>query len=87
MNLLIFSMLGGSIGWGSSRMMWVERGKSILIVNILAGVSGALLAGYLVAPFLTGSVRRDFAAEMSLVLLGAVALVAVVTSLRQAVFK
>ena len=68
-------------------MMWVERGKSILIVNILAGVSGALLAAYLVAPFLTGSVRRDFAPEMSLVLLGAVALVAVVTSLRQAVFK
>ena len=87
MNLVVVSMMGVCIGLVTSRMMWGEHGRSIPIVNVLAGVCGALLAGLLVAPFLARFVRRDFAAEMSLVLLGAVALVSAVTLVRRAVFN
>ena len=84
MNLFVFAMLGGSMGWGSSRMMCVTHGTLILIMNVLAGVAGALLGGLFVMPLLARSVKSDFALAISIVLLGAVALVTVVTFLRRA---
>jgi uncharacterized membrane protein YeaQ/YmgE (transglycosylase-associated protein family) len=84
MDLFVFAMLGGSIGWGSTRMMWVTHGTLVLVANVMAGVSGALLVGGFVVPLLASSVRSDFAVAMSLVLMGAVVLVTMVTFLRQA---
>jgi uncharacterized membrane protein YeaQ/YmgE (transglycosylase-associated protein family) len=84
MDLFVFAMLGGSIGWGSSRMMCVTHGTLILIMNVLAGVAGALLGGCFVVPLLARWVRSDFALAMTVVLFGAVTLVTVVTFLRRA---
>lgn len=84
MDLFVFAMLGGFIGWGASRMMWAVHGSLILMMNVLAGVSGALLSGCFIVPLLARSVQSDITVAMSLVLFGAVALVTVVTFLRQA---
>jgi hypothetical protein len=84
MDLFVFAMLGGSIGWASTRMMWVAHRTLVLVANILAGASGALLVGCFAVPVLASSAQRDSAVAMSLVLLGAVALVTLVTFLRQA---
>jgi uncharacterized membrane protein YeaQ/YmgE (transglycosylase-associated protein family) len=84
MDLFVFAMLGGSIGWGTSRMMCGAHGTLILLANVMAGVSGALLAASLVVPLFARSVQTDFTVAMPLVLLGAAALVILVTLLRQA---
>ena len=84
MDLFVFAMLGGSIGWASTRMMWVAHRALVLVANMLAGASGALLVGCFAVPLLAGSAQRDSAVAMSLVLMGAVALVSLVTFLRQA---
>lgn len=84
MDLFVFAMLGGSVGWGATRMMRVSQGTLTLVVNVLAGISGALLAGCFVVPLLAGPVQSDFTVAISPVLLGAAALLTVVTFLRRA---
>jgi uncharacterized membrane protein YeaQ/YmgE (transglycosylase-associated protein family) len=84
MDLVVFAMLGGSVGWGATRMMWVTRGTSTLAVNVLAGIFGALLAAGFVVPLLARSVQRDFTVAISPVLLGAAVLVTVATFLLRA---
>ena len=85
MDLFVFAMLGGSVGWGSSRIMWVTTHETLtLVVNVLAGVSGALLAGCFVVPLLASSVQSDFTVAVSPVLLGGAAMVAMFTFLRRA---
>lgn len=84
MNLIIFAMLGGSIGWGLSRMMWAAHATLALVMNVVTGIFGALLAGWFLVPLLGQSAQSDFTVTASLVLLGAVALLAIVTVLRQA---
>ncbi len=83
MDLFVFAMLGVLIGWGASRMMWVVHVSSILMVNVLAGASGALLAGRFILPLLGMAIRSDITVAFSLVLFGAVALVTAVTIVRQ----
>jgi uncharacterized membrane protein YeaQ/YmgE (transglycosylase-associated protein family) len=83
MDLVVFAMLGGSVGWGATRMMWVIQGTLTLVVNVLAGIFGALLAGYFVVPFLASSIQSDFTVAVPPVVLGAAALVTVVTFLRR----
>jgi uncharacterized membrane protein YeaQ/YmgE (transglycosylase-associated protein family) len=82
MDLFVFAMLGGSVGWAAARMMWVTQGALTVILNVLAGICGALLAGCLVVPLLASPVQSDFTVAISPVLLGAAALVTMVTFLR-----
>jgi uncharacterized membrane protein YeaQ/YmgE (transglycosylase-associated protein family) len=86
MSLLIFAMLGGLIGWVTSRMTQCRRANlSVVIGNILTGIIGALAAGWFLVPLLAGSPKSDFALTASLVALSSVALLIVVTLLREAV--
>lgn len=84
MNVILFAMLGGSIGWGVSRMICTADGRLALITNILVGICGALLAEWLLVPLLGESARRPFAVSASLVSLGAVVPLTGVAILRQA---
>jgi uncharacterized membrane protein YeaQ/YmgE (transglycosylase-associated protein family) len=84
MDLFVFAMLGASVGWEATRMMWVTQGTLTLVVNILAGIFGALLAGCFVVPLLASSVQSDFTVAISPVLLVAAVLVIMVTFLRRA---
>ena len=83
MDLVIFAMLGGSIGWGLSRMACTRDGRVAPTINILAGVCGAVAAGWFLIPFLGAGARNDFTVTASVVSLGAVVVLTVAAFLRQ----
>lgn len=81
MNLLIWLIVGGLLGWLASIVM-KTNGQQGIILNVVVGVVGALLAGYFLAPmFGTGTINsKDFSIAGLLVsLIGAVVLLAVVS--------
>lgn len=85
MNLILTLIVGGLIGWIASIVMRTNAQQGILL-NIVVGIVGALLAGFLLAPlFGTGSITQgDFSLSGLLVsLLGAVILLAIVNLFRR----
>ena len=83
MGLAIFAMLGGSIGWGLSRTMCTPDGRLALTINILTGISGAVIAGWLLIPLLGAGARNDFTVTAPVVSLGTVVVLAVVAVIQQ----
>lgn len=85
MNLIVILIVGGLIGWIASIVMRTNGQQGILL-NIVVGIVGALLAGFLLAPlFGTGSITQgDFSISGLLVsLLGSVVLLAIVNLFRR----
>ena len=85
MNFLIWIVIGGLLGWIASKLMNTDAQQGVLL-NIVVGIVGALLAGFLIAPWLgAGTINTgDFSAAGLLVsLLGAVVLLAVVNLIRR----
>ena len=85
MNFLIWIVIGGILGWLASLLMKTDAQQG-MILNVVVGVVGALLGGWLLAPlFGTGTINQnDFSIGSLLVsLLGAVVLLAVVNLLRK----
>jgi uncharacterized membrane protein YeaQ/YmgE (transglycosylase-associated protein family) len=54
MGLLFMIVVGAILGWLAAIILRIEAPRGILL-NIAAGVGGALLAGMLVGPLLLGS--------------------------------
>ena len=80
MNLLIWLVVGGVLGWLASIMMKTDAQQGILL-NVIVGIVGALVAGFLIAPLLgTGTINsNDFSLSGLFVsFLGAVVLLAIV---------
>jgi uncharacterized membrane protein YeaQ/YmgE (transglycosylase-associated protein family) len=48
-NLIVWIILGGIIGWIASMIMRTDAQQG-LIMNIVVGIIGAFLAGYLISP-------------------------------------
>jgi uncharacterized membrane protein YeaQ/YmgE (transglycosylase-associated protein family) len=85
MNIIIWLIVGGVIGWLASIMMKTDAQQG-LILNIVVGVVGALLGGFLLAPmFGTGTINQnDFSLpSLGVSLLGAVILLAIVNLFRR----
>jgi uncharacterized membrane protein YeaQ/YmgE (transglycosylase-associated protein family) len=85
MNLLIWLVVGGLIGWVASKIMRTDGSQGI-ILNIVVGIVGAFLGGWLLAPMLgTGTINQsDFSLSGLVVsLLGAVILLAIVNLVRR----
>lgn len=85
MNIIIMLIVGGLIGWVASMVMRTNAQQGV-ILNIVVGIVGALLAGLLLAPLLgTGTLTQgDFSLSSLLVsLLGAVVLLAIVNLFRR----
>ena len=85
MNLVIWLVVGGVIGWLASLVMRTDAQQGI-ILNIVVGIIGALLAGFVIAPmFGTGTINsNDFSMSGLLVsFLGAVVLLAIVNMFRR----
>lgn len=86
MNLIIFLIVGGVVGWLASLIMKTDRSQG-LVLNVVVGVIGALLAGWLltpalgIAPITTGSALSVPAILVSV--LGAVILLAIINLLRR----
>ena len=82
MNLLIYLIVAGVIGWVASELM---HDRANLLLNIIVGVVGAFLAGYFLSPiFKVGTINDAINIPTMLVtLLGAVIVIAIVHLLRR----
>ena len=85
MGLIILIIVGGILGWLASIVMRTDGQQGILL-NVVVGIVGALLAGFLLNPLIGGGnvMNGDFSASSLLVsFLGAVVLLAIVNLFRR----
>ncbi|MGK5017150.1 MULTISPECIES: GlsB/YeaQ/YmgE family stress response membrane protein [unclassified Janthinobacterium] len=85
MNFIIWIVIGGVIGWLASMVMKTNAQQGIFL-NIVVGIVGAFLGGWLLAPlFGTGTINSDNFSMSSLLVsfLGAVILLGIVNLLRR----
>lgn len=80
MNLIIMIIVGGILGWLASKVMRTDAQQGIFL-NIVVGIVGALLAGFLISPLLGGgTITQGNFDIMSLIIsfLGALVLLVIV---------
>ena len=85
MNLIIWLVVGGLIGWVASMIMRTD-GQQGIVLNVVVGIVGAFLGGFLLSPLLgAGTVNSgDFSvADLAVSLLGSVILLAIVNLFRR----
>jgi uncharacterized membrane protein YeaQ/YmgE (transglycosylase-associated protein family) len=85
MNFLIWLLVGGILGWLASLAMKTD-GQQGVILNVVVGIVGALIAGFVIAPmFGTGTINtNDFSISGLLVsFVGAAILLAIVNLFRR----
>ena len=85
MNFILWIIVGGILGWIASLIMHTNAQQGPML-NILVGIIGALLAGFLLTPlFGVGTINQSNFSLPSLLLslLGAVILVAIVNLIRR----
>ena len=85
MNFIIWLVVGGLIGWVASMIMKTDAQQG-LILNVVVGIVGALLGGWVLSPLLgAGTINsNDFSlAGLGVSLLGAVILLAIVNLVRR----
>ena len=83
MNLIIWLVVGGLIGWVASMRTNAQQG---VILNVIVGIVGSVLGGWLLAPFLGAATvnQNDFSIRGLLAsLVGAVILLAIVNLVRR----
>ena len=85
MNLIVWLVVGGVIGWLASIVMKTDAQQGI-VLNVVVGIVGAAIGGWFLAPLLgTGTINQDNLSISSLVvsLLGAIILLAIVNLVRR----
>jgi uncharacterized membrane protein YeaQ/YmgE (transglycosylase-associated protein family) len=85
MNFLLWIILGGLVGWIASLVMGTDARQGVPL-NIVVGITGALLGGWLISPLVGVSTinQNNFSLGGLLVsLLGAIILLAVVNFVRR----
>ena len=85
MNFLLWIIIGGILGWIASIIMHTNAQQGLLL-NIIVGIVGALVAGFLLTPlFGIGTINQNnFSLPALLVsLLGAIILLAIVNLFRR----
>ena len=85
MGLIVVLVVGGIIGWLASMVMRTDAQQGI-ILNIVVGIVGALLGGFLLAPLIGGASITTGAMDIRSLLvsfLGAVVLLAIVNLFRR----
>ncbi|WP_219893229.1 GlsB/YeaQ/YmgE family stress response membrane protein [Aquisediminimonas profunda] len=85
MNLIIMLIVGGILGWLASIVMRTD-GQQGMFLNVVVGVIGAMLAGFLLTPFLGGAPITTGAFDIKSLFvsfLGAVVLLAIVNLVRR----
>ena len=85
MNIIIWLVVGGLIGWVASMIMRTDAQQGMLL-NVIVGVVGAMLGGWLLAPlFGMGTINQnDFSlGGLGLSLLGAIILLGIVNLIRR----
>jgi uncharacterized membrane protein YeaQ/YmgE (transglycosylase-associated protein family) len=84
MGILVWLIVGGVVGWLASIIMRTDAQQGILL-NVVVGIIGALLAGFIVSPMLgIGTINEGISLATFLVsLVGAVILLALVNLFRR----
>ena len=85
MNFIIWLVVGGLIGWVASKIMNTDAQQGVFL-NIVVGIVGSMLGGWLVAPLLgSATVNQNDFSIMGLLssLIGAVILLAIVNLFRR----
>ncbi len=85
MNFILWLIVGGIIGWIASKIMNTDAQQGIGL-NIVVGIIGALLAGWLITPLIGGGTinQGDFSLSGLIIsLLGAIVLLAIVNLFRR----
>lgn len=82
MNIIIWLVVGGIIGWVASLIMKRDAQQGILL-NVVVGIVGALIGGWLIGPMLGAGSINDGFSVMSVVvsLIGAVILLLIINLL------
>ena len=86
MNLIVWLVVGGLIGWLASVIMRTDAQQGVFL-NIVVGIIGALLGGWLISPLVGSSTinQGNFSlAALGVSLFGAIALLAIVRLFRRA---
>jgi uncharacterized membrane protein YeaQ/YmgE (transglycosylase-associated protein family) len=85
MNIIIWLVIGGLVGWVASMLMRTDGQQGILL-NVVVGIVGAFIGGWLLAPMVgTGTINSgDFSVSgLAVSLVGAVLLLALVNLVRR----
>jgi uncharacterized membrane protein YeaQ/YmgE (transglycosylase-associated protein family) len=84
MGLIIWLIVGGIIGWLASMIMKTD-GQQGIILNVVVGIVGALIGGWLIAPLIGGSTGTGGFDVMGFIaaLIGAVILLAIIHLFRR----
>ena len=84
MGILVWLIVGGVVGWLASIIMRTDAQQGILL-NVIVGIVGALLAGFVVSPLLgIGTINQGISIATFLVsLVGAIILLAIVNLFRR----
>lgn len=85
MDFIIWLVVGGLIGWVASMIMRTD-GQQGIILNVVVGIVGAFLGGWLISPLVgVGTINQGGFSFGALVvsLLGAVILLAIVNLVRR----
>jgi uncharacterized membrane protein YeaQ/YmgE (transglycosylase-associated protein family) len=85
MNLIIWLVVGGVVGWLASMIMRTDAQQGIFL-NVIVGIVGALIAGFVLTPLLgRGTINSGDFSLMGLVLslVGAIILLAIVNLMRR----
>lgn len=83
MGLIILLVVGGLIGWVASMIM---RDNSNIILNVVVGIVGAMIAGFVVTPLIGGAPITSGVINIETIgvsLLGAIILLAIINLVRR----
>jgi len=89
MNIIIWLVIGGLIGWVASVIMRTD-GQQGLFLNMATGIVGAVLGGWFLSPLVGSSTinQGNFsAAGLFVSLVGAVTLLAIVNLVRPGAWR
>lgn len=88
-NLLLWLIIGGVIGWLASVVMRTDHQQGI-VLNVVVGILGAIIGGWLLGPLFGGGPTSPEAFRLPSLLvafLGAVVLLGVVNLIRRGVVR
>jgi uncharacterized membrane protein YeaQ/YmgE (transglycosylase-associated protein family) len=89
MNFILWLIIGGILGWIASLIMYTDAQQG-LFGNIVVGIIGAMVAGFLLTPLLgIGTINQNNLSLPGLVvsLLGSIILLAIVNLFRRATVR
>ena len=88
-GFIVWIIVGGILGWVASMIMRTD-GQQGTLLNIIVGILGAVVAGWLISPLVgTGTINQgDFSiAGLAVSLLGAVVFLGVVNLFRRGALR